>query len=333
MTLGLALVHRPTAAERDRRQKLLAEVSDVLPHRGNNLGDLPLVNVCLARERARRGDRDEAIPLMRTAVDHLFRGGQLLAWGIPAMGVLVETLLDRRADGDVAEAEAAIERLAAAPADEGLVMREIWLLRLRALLARAHDDCATTRTSGIATATWRKRLASKDISRGPRRCYEGDRKEIRFKCEAAFARHAGVAQIPVWSGNIGGRVRMTRSGNRQLKCCPPLLRAPSVPRAARGSRTSCHLPDGGDGGDGGLAGLIGTGGAGGLAVRGQRPCWQRNQRPLRPERLNSIYPPTLYGSPDSRSRGLLIDAGIKHRQVAATAAAASHTHPAGPGYS
>ncbi len=83
-----------------------------------------------------------AIPLMRAAVDHLFREGRLLVWGIPATGVLVETLLDRRGDGDVAEAEAAIERLAAAPADEGLVMREIWLLRLRALLARAHGDAA-----------------------------------------------------------------------------------------------------------------------------------------------------------------------------------------------
>jgi Resolvase, N terminal domain len=40
----------------------------------------------------------------------------------------------------VAEAEAAIERLAVAPADEGLVMRDIWLLRLGTLLARAHDD-------------------------------------------------------------------------------------------------------------------------------------------------------------------------------------------------
>lgn len=38
----------------------------------------------------------------------------------------------------------------------------------------------------------------------------------RFKNEAAFARHAGVAPIPVWSGNTTGRVRMTRSGNRQL---------------------------------------------------------------------------------------------------------------------
>jgi transposase len=38
----------------------------------------------------------------------------------------------------------------------------------------------------------------------------------RFKSEPAFARHAGVAPIPVWSGNTAGRVRLTRSGNRQL---------------------------------------------------------------------------------------------------------------------
>jgi transposase len=38
----------------------------------------------------------------------------------------------------------------------------------------------------------------------------------RFKSEAAFARHSGVAPIPVWSGNTAGRVRLTRSGNRQL---------------------------------------------------------------------------------------------------------------------
>jgi len=49
------------------------------------------------------------------------------------------------ADGDVAQAEAAIERLAEAPADEGLVAREIWLLRLQALLARAHGDDARYR--------------------------------------------------------------------------------------------------------------------------------------------------------------------------------------------
>ena len=137
-TLGLALVHRPTAAERDRGQQLLAEVSEVWMRREDHLCDLPFVEVYAARERARCGDRDGAIPLMRAAVDDLFREGQLLMYGIPATGVLVETLLDRGGEGDVAEAEAAIERLAAAPADEGLVMRDI--LRLRALLARARGD-------------------------------------------------------------------------------------------------------------------------------------------------------------------------------------------------
>jgi hypothetical protein len=67
------------------------------------------------------------------------------AWGHAATGVLVETLLDRGAENDVGEAEAAIARLAAAPADDGLVIREIWLPRLRALLARAHGDEAAYR--------------------------------------------------------------------------------------------------------------------------------------------------------------------------------------------
>jgi class 3 adenylate cyclase len=139
-TLGLALMHRQEAAERDHGQKLGTEVSEVFRNRGHNLCDLPIVEIYLARERARRGDRDDAIPLMRAVGDHLFLDGRLPLWGVPATGVLVETLLDRCAAGDMAEAEAAIKRLAEAPADEGLVVREIWLLRLQALLARAHSD-------------------------------------------------------------------------------------------------------------------------------------------------------------------------------------------------
>jgi hypothetical protein len=141
-TMGMALVHRHTDAERDGGHKLLAEVAEVFLRRGHNLAEVPMINLYLARERARREDRDGAIPLGRAAVDHLFRGRQLLAWGVPATGVLVETLLDRGAAAEVAEAEAAITRLANAPADDGLVIREVWLLRLHALLARAHDDAA-----------------------------------------------------------------------------------------------------------------------------------------------------------------------------------------------
>jgi hypothetical protein len=142
LTLGLALVHRPTDAERDRGQKLLAEVREVFLRRGHFLCDLPMIDVYVARETARRGGRDEAIPLMREAVDHLVRSGQLLSWGVSATGVLVETLLDRGADSDMVEADAAIERLAAAPADDGLAIVETWLLRLRALRARARNDAA-----------------------------------------------------------------------------------------------------------------------------------------------------------------------------------------------
>jgi transposase len=38
----------------------------------------------------------------------------------------------------------------------------------------------------------------------------------RFRSEACFAMTAGVAPIPVWSGNTAGRVRLNRGGNRQL---------------------------------------------------------------------------------------------------------------------
>ena len=142
MTLGVALVHRHTGRERDRGQKLLAELSDMFVHQGY-LSQLSVVEVYVAREKARRGYRDEAIPVMLATVDHLVRKGLLLGWGLPATSALVEALLDRGSDDDVAEAEAAIERLADAPAEQRLAVREVWLLRLRARLARARGDDAS----------------------------------------------------------------------------------------------------------------------------------------------------------------------------------------------
>lgn len=144
-TLGIALMHRRGAADRDRGRQLGFDVGKVLLAQGRNLCDLPMIDVCLARERARAGDRDGAIPLMRATCDHLFRTGRLMLWCIPATGVLVETLLDGCTAGDLAEAEVAIERLAEVPADDGLAIRDIWLQRLQALLAEAHGDDARYR--------------------------------------------------------------------------------------------------------------------------------------------------------------------------------------------
>ncbi len=40
----------------------------------------------------------------------------------------------------------------------------------------------------------------------------------RFHSEAAYAMFTGTAPIPVWSGQTAGRVRLNRTGNRQLNC-------------------------------------------------------------------------------------------------------------------
>ena len=116
-TLGGALVHRDSPAERERGLAVLGQVRDMCLRGRFYLFMLPVLDVWGARERARCGDRDGAIPQMCAAIEDLFRSGQL-GYCVPATGVLVETLLERGANGDLIDAEAAIDRLAAAPADD-----------------------------------------------------------------------------------------------------------------------------------------------------------------------------------------------------------------------
>ena len=143
-TLGIALVHRDAAADRRRGLELLMQVRDMWLREHSLLYAVPLLDVYAARESARNGDRDGAIPVMRKAVDDLHQA-ERLGFGVGCTGVLVETLLERGAEGDLAEAQEAIDRLANLPADEGSAVREITLLRLRVLLARARGDDAAYR--------------------------------------------------------------------------------------------------------------------------------------------------------------------------------------------
>ena len=135
--LGGALLSRDTAADRHRGLELMEQAREWQRERMPSL--VPVTELWVARERARRGDRDAAIPVMRKAVDELHQAGRL-GYGVWGTGVLVETLLERGAEGDLAEAQEVIDRLANLPADEGSAMRDITLLRLRALLARARGD-------------------------------------------------------------------------------------------------------------------------------------------------------------------------------------------------
>lgn len=119
---------------------MLSEVTELFQRQGHNLSELPIVNVYAARDRARRGDRGGAIAELRAVVEQLVPEGQLLTWGIPATAVLVETLLGRGAEGDAAEAAAAIAGVAQEGHDQDLPVRDIWLLRMRAMLARSTGD-------------------------------------------------------------------------------------------------------------------------------------------------------------------------------------------------
>ena len=135
--LGVALLYRDAAADRHRGLELMVQAREWQRERMPSL--VPVTELLAARERARRGDRDAAIAVMRKAVDELHQAGRL-GYGVLGTGALVETLLERGAEGDLAEAQEAIDRLANLPADDGSAIRDITLLRLRALLARARGD-------------------------------------------------------------------------------------------------------------------------------------------------------------------------------------------------
>ena len=138
-TLGRALAHRDASADHQRGLEMLAEVRDMCARRQYFLINLPVLELYVARERAGTDDLDKAVASMRQAVDHLFRDGQVVQ-GIWASTVLVEALLERGTGDDMMLAKRTIDSLAHLPDDVGGVVRNIWLLRLRALLARAEGD-------------------------------------------------------------------------------------------------------------------------------------------------------------------------------------------------
>jgi adenylate cyclase len=135
---GITLVHRDGPQD-EAGIALLAQVREAAVQQRFSLTIVPVVDIHLAQQKARSRDLDGAIELARTVVADLFESGGSI-WTVLATTVLVDALLRRRADGDLQEAQAAIDRLAAVPTDPGLVLHEIWLLRLRALLARARGD-------------------------------------------------------------------------------------------------------------------------------------------------------------------------------------------------
>ena len=135
---GLVLSRRATAAERDVVLELLRRARDAQVLQRNFLY-ATVADIRIAELTAEAGEVQGAIESARSIVDRLFENGEMFLRGA-ATSALVESLLRRGSDTDVQEAAAAIERLAAVPTEPGFVLNEIPLLRMRALLAKAHGD-------------------------------------------------------------------------------------------------------------------------------------------------------------------------------------------------
>jgi hypothetical protein len=127
------------AADRNRGLEVMVQNRDMWL-REHALFIVPVVDLFAARERARRGDRDAEIAVMRRVVNELHQAGRL-GHGVWGTGILVETLLERGAEDDLDEAQEAIDWLSNVPAD-GSAIPDITLLRLRALLTQARGDDA-----------------------------------------------------------------------------------------------------------------------------------------------------------------------------------------------
>jgi adenylate cyclase len=133
---GIALAYREPP-ECEVGVSLLSEVREAIVRERFSHPMMPFVDIETARAKARSGDLDGAIEIARPNVT--VRPGEMGVFG-PAVTVLVESLLRRGSDADIDEADEVVARLAAFSAKSDYVVYDVVLLRLRALIARAHGD-------------------------------------------------------------------------------------------------------------------------------------------------------------------------------------------------
>ena len=119
---------------------MLAELLDMCVKKRFALNAVPVLEAFAAQAMAAGGDLDGAIVLLRGTAEDVFQSGNFAPADVVTWW-LVEKLLARSGEGDVAAAETAVDRLAAAlPHAASGSFTESVVLRLRALLARANGD-------------------------------------------------------------------------------------------------------------------------------------------------------------------------------------------------
>lgn len=134
---GLVLT-RTAPADHGAGVELITDGRAALLLQRNLLG-VSMVDIDRTVMEADTGHLDHAVEIGRATVDDLIASGEMVLRGA-AISALVTALLKRSAAADIGEAETLIERLSSTPTESGFVMTDIWVARLRALLAQAHGD-------------------------------------------------------------------------------------------------------------------------------------------------------------------------------------------------
>lgn len=145
--LGAVLLSSDSLGDRRRGIDLLAQAREVWIRRQVVLQDVLIIDMWIAMDSARSDHRDAALPVMRRVVDDLYES-ERPGYGVWAIGVLVETLIERGTEADLAEAEHVIDRLVRLRSGLEYAVRDITVLRLRTLLARARGDVAFRELAG-----------------------------------------------------------------------------------------------------------------------------------------------------------------------------------------
>ena len=101
--------------------------------------------IYLATRKLETGDLDGSVDIIGDAIDSALRAGDMF-WLGHATTILVEALVERGTGSDLRAAQSAVDRLEAVPVTPGFVLHEVQLLRMRALLTRAHGDEAGYRS-------------------------------------------------------------------------------------------------------------------------------------------------------------------------------------------
>jgi adenylate cyclase len=142
MTLGIALTFRGPA-DRAYGLAVLAELCDTCIKERYALNIVPSLQLYHAREAANE-NIDPAIHKAQIATEELFGSGNFINCE-GATAIVVDLLLKRGSPDDLTEAETAIDRLAGTLPDAEWVTRDLTMLRLRALLAKARGEEPTYR--------------------------------------------------------------------------------------------------------------------------------------------------------------------------------------------